>query len=135
MSELKPCPFCGGDLLVVNDRGDGGCEPLLYRPQCQKCGVGLGGFNTRAEAIATWNRRAQTFPAGGWREIASAPRDGTWFLACATKPGWRATRIVYFADPYDRLPIHGEGNMWPSPPTHWMPLPAPPHPEGKGEGE
>jgi hypothetical protein len=58
-----------------------------------------------------------------WQPIVSAPRDGTWFLACATEPGWEAFRIVRFADPEHRLPIHGEGVMWPSAPTHWMPIP------------
>lgn len=61
-----------------------------------------------------------------WQDIATAPKDGTWFLACATAPGWGATRIVRFKYPDDRLPIHGEGQMWPSAPTHWMPLPEAP---------
>lgn len=56
-----------------------------------------------------------------WCSIDSAPRDGTWFIACATEPGWRAIRIVRYRYPDDHLPTHGEGS-WPSPPTHWMPL-------------
>lgn len=56
--ELLPCPFCGGPASTIEDRGDNGCEPLLHRPQCKVCGGGLGGFNTRPEAIAIWNRRA-----------------------------------------------------------------------------
>lgn len=66
-----------------------------------------------------------------WKGMDSAPRDGTWFLACATEAGWGATRIVRFAYPDDRLPIHGEGNLWPSPPTHWRSLPAPPAKENE----
>ena len=44
LSDLKPCPFCGCDGWIVEDRGDHSCEPLLYRPQCKMCGGGLGGF-------------------------------------------------------------------------------------------
>jgi hypothetical protein len=63
---------------------------------------------------------------GAWQPIETAPRDGSWFLACSNTPGWGATRVVRFHYPDDRLPIHGEGVMWPSAPTHWRPLPAPP---------
>lgn len=58
MSELKPCPFCGGkatfDLILA------GC-----RPQCLVCGlhlmlgdVGVGWYATEDEAAEDWNRRA-----------------------------------------------------------------------------
>ena len=63
-----------------------------------------------------------------WQPIETAPRDGAWFIAVATAKGWGATRIVCYRYPDDRLPTHGEGNVWPSAPTHWMPLPKPPEP-------
>lgn len=72
-------------------------------------------------------------PEGEWRDISSAPRDGTWFLACATQPGWRATRIVRFQYPDDRFPINDDGGIWPSAPTHWRPLPTPPASTAMGE--
>ncbi|CEG08759.1 hypothetical protein BN961_02177 [Afipia felis] len=78
-------------------------------------------------AAAQALRLSATSPGDAvWRPITTAPRDGTWFLARATEKGWGATRVVRFSEPGDRLPIHGEGKMWPSPPTHWMPLPNPP---------
>lgn len=55
---VVPCPWCAGPAWLIEDRGDHGGEPLLHRPQCIRCGGGLGGFNTRAEAIAAWNTRA-----------------------------------------------------------------------------
>ena len=58
LSDLKPCPFCGCDGWIVEDRGDHSCEPLLYRPQCKMCGGGLGGFQYRDNAIMVWNTRA-----------------------------------------------------------------------------
>lgn len=61
-------------------------------------------------------------PEGEWRDIESAPRDGTWFVAlCRPYDQWRA-RIVHFADKYDRFPVSGvQGEMWPTEPTHWQP--------------
>lgn len=55
---LKSCPFCDGGGWIIEDR-DG---PLLYRPQCKRCGGGLGGFTARNEAVTTWNRRSPPSP-------------------------------------------------------------------------
>ncbi len=106
----SPCTVCGG-------LPDG---PDKCRAADTRC------MAEAADALEALSKADQIREDGGWRPIESAPRDNTWFLACATEPGWGATRIVRYADPEDRLPIHGEGNMWPSPPTHWQPLPAPP---------
>lgn len=52
MSELLPCPFCGGEAEI---RGDS----VLF-VQCAKCGTRYGDryYATKAEAIAAWNTRA-----------------------------------------------------------------------------
>lgn len=54
MTELLPCPFCGGEAEI---RGDS----VLF-VQCAKCGTRYGDryHATEAEAIAAWNTRATT---------------------------------------------------------------------------
>lgn len=55
--ELRPCPFCGGEAAVsivpfINAEGSG------YVAQCESCWAKSGYYQTKAEAIEAWNRRA-----------------------------------------------------------------------------
>ena len=65
--KLKPCPFCGNEVVIIDDY-----NPRLYRPikngkyyiSCYDCGIMMGydtdyggQFNTEKEAIEAWNRR------------------------------------------------------------------------------
>ena len=47
MSELKRCPFCGGEASLCN----------YYFVQCKKCGISTLTFITKEEAIKAWNTR------------------------------------------------------------------------------
>lgn len=51
--ELKACGSCGRGSYVEDD-GD------YYHAGCDECGLRMGGFDTRADAIAAWNRRVVT---------------------------------------------------------------------------
>ena len=53
-NELKPCPFCGSSDLWI----DGGECLNNFEVVCTKCGGRIGYFDTKADAIAAWNRRA-----------------------------------------------------------------------------
>ena len=65
MSELKPCPFCGGtELMVVARTCDrrtpyNPADTAYPRVWC-KCGAEVAGANwgEKPTAIAAWNRRA-----------------------------------------------------------------------------
>lgn len=71
MSDLKPCPFCGGDDVNMGVRphfreGKGNGWTVL----CADCGGSIGyierpdghfyaEYDTKSEAIAAWNSRAE----------------------------------------------------------------------------
>ena len=50
-TELKPCPFCGGEARLYDGPTD------AYGAVCKKCGVKLYGKNSYGAAKRAWNRR------------------------------------------------------------------------------
>ena len=66
MSELKPCPFCGGEAFVNDDPTGNGGKPhtsgnvglgRLWSVECDECGADAGFWQDRDVAIAAWNTR------------------------------------------------------------------------------
>ena len=56
MSELKPCPFCGGEAKFVHIFEN----PDKCMVSCRECDGGIDAvFANEDEATAAWNRRAQ----------------------------------------------------------------------------
>ena len=57
MSELKPCPFCGGEAAVV--------EVFLYGKVkgyvvgCEKCECESSMYSSKQNAEIAWNRRVK----------------------------------------------------------------------------
>lgn len=66
MTELKPCPFCGGEPTVrrtVREYPSDGESPAgeydeWFNIDCNNCGVTTGD-EYRSYAVQTWNRRSQ----------------------------------------------------------------------------
>lgn len=60
MSELLPCPFCGGkaEIHPSND-WDAKFTGATFFAWCDKCETRGDYYNTEAEAIAAWNTRAE----------------------------------------------------------------------------
>lgn len=71
MSELLPCPFCGGEaklhdglviIPVIDENGayiDADVEDTPAWVECAACGAATDGVDSADEAISAWNRRAQ----------------------------------------------------------------------------
>lgn len=56
MSELLPCPFCGGEAeMLTAESMNGG---YLFGIMCNDCRSRGDVYDTEAEAIAAWNSRA-----------------------------------------------------------------------------
>lgn len=51
-TELKPCPFCGGEARRYYGNHD------MYGVTCKKCTAKIFGYATKASATRAWNRRA-----------------------------------------------------------------------------
>ena len=54
MRQPKPCPVCGGTDLY-NDIGE---YLHVFEARCVGCGGRVCCFDSKAQAIAAWNRRA-----------------------------------------------------------------------------
>lgn len=69
MSDLKPCPFCGGEAapntVTYTDqmvRQHGWKQKVFHAVNCIRCGVnnlGLVGHDSPDQAAHQWNRRAK----------------------------------------------------------------------------
>jgi len=57
MTELKPCPFCGGEAEVLTAESMNG--GYLFGVMCNDCRSRGDVYDTEAEAIAAWNIRAE----------------------------------------------------------------------------
>ena len=55
MTELKPCPFCGGKNI---DLSEAGLKTDVWFVQCWDCYATFPHFDSETEAIEAWNRRA-----------------------------------------------------------------------------
>lgn len=137
MTELLPCPFCGGAVHLYYDSEHSTADWITHDDPRHECGIDSQFFESRAEAIAVWNRRApvEVKPLT-WQPIETAPKDGTEFQA------WVLTMGNGFWEPrcrfdenecfqiWDRVDYDTDGwAVYPNlDPTHWMPFPDPPEP-------
>lgn len=79
MSELKPCPFCGGEADVMLCQSAYGQSYRIHHEHKSPCPAayvnGLQ-FRTEAEAITAWNARAE-------RTCKSMTDDNAWCFMCS----------------------------------------------------
>lgn len=84
MSELLPCPFCGGEArTAVKSYGD----THYWRIYCDVIGCAFGSsgvYHSEAEAIAAWNTRASGSETANDRAVAAMNKAaGNWAKADA----------------------------------------------------
>lgn len=80
--ELKPCPFCGGEIRIVRLHGSYG-EPWYAR--CDRCEVSGYYYKTEAQAIEAWSDRLERTchdMSGDGRVVSLTYRD-TFQFSCA----------------------------------------------------
>lgn len=70
MSDLKPCPFCGGkaEMLTAESMNGG----YLFGIMCNDCRSRGDVYDTEAEAIAAWNSRVKPPCGGGYCPLCGA---------------------------------------------------------------
>lgn len=125
LPDLLPCPFCGHPdwdhrhAVIPGDTKDGmsfGCMNCFAQgPFVEPC--------DEAKAAEAWNRRAPPAAPTGWRDIATAPKDGNsiWCYVAGYQ-----TSLTWINGAWRNLSAWGRLEEWS--PTHWMPLPAAPSP-------
>ena len=82
MSELKPCPFCGGKARIREYKAE---KFLLYNAncfisQCGKCGCGTSFERSQSDAIIAWNTRQSRFSKdeiNALRNVLDFAKDGS----------------------------------------------------------
>lgn len=72
MTELKPCPFCGGEATLVEDIFN---DRLYNYVICSNddCDANTGRCDTEDEAITKWNNRTSSWHTG-------TPTEEGWYL-------------------------------------------------------
>ena len=68
MKNLKPCPFCGGEAVIITS-----WDPYIERDStkvvCKSCRANSGIWIQKQKAIETWNRRIDDGQTGRNFEI------------------------------------------------------------------
>lgn len=136
--ELLNCPFCG-EAAKRRDtcKRDGDRDIVIC---CSKCEAQTAPRYWNTEAKELWNTRA-TPQQDGWRDIESAPKDGTGFIG---RKGYFVFWTAWDDDPgysgwftqnqfYENsscVKREFDSGKWE--PTHWVPykLPLPPTQKG-----
>lgn len=61
MTELKPCPFCGGEAILETVDGNSPEECYIY---CPECDFESGVYSEPKFIVEKWNRRADNCGRG-----------------------------------------------------------------------
>ena len=81
MTELKPCPFCGGKGKFTE------LYKNIFVVSCPNCGVGTAIFSHPEKAIEAWDRRAEAEVVKCWE------CEYYYFLAATKKQAGRCKKF------------------------------------------
>lgn len=124
MTELKPCPFCGGkaDWFVLEKMNN----EKLYYVECSYCFARTGYYFTEYESIKEWNKRTPDWISVNKR-LPEESGDYLVFVEGLIEnmmyskrhSAWNATDLNCHKN-YEITTV-----------THWLPLPEPPEQEAE----
>ena len=85
MSELRPCPFCGGEALLRERYIEGIANRKHYRRECRHCKATFADwYRSIKKANEAWNRRVDAVPVvhGEWELFDECSNDGVYCSIC-----------------------------------------------------
>ncbi|MEA4884284.1 MAG: Lar family restriction alleviation protein [Clostridia bacterium] len=82
MSELKPCPFCGGKAQYLSARTEERSGVMLHTVCCTVCGASTRTCSNRQLACAVWSRRVQAGYERKELPFGARKGDGTDAIFC-----------------------------------------------------
>ena len=102
MTELKRCPFCGGEAGIDEDKYE--CE-VNYYASCSKCVAETGSNETKSEAIDCWNKRV---------DLVSENDEGLLSCPCcggnASVNEFDIEERVFYCVMCDKCQLHTQGS-------------------------
>ena len=120
VSELKPCPFCGGTNISID-----GDTPVA---SCETCFCMTRNCATAEMAIEEWNRRADPAPLRKWEPGSEPPHGWYWWHYDSRNrmcfcTGYALTKIDNIRNRDNVSWTHGAGYLYgpiPEPETEGM---------------
>lgn len=124
MTELKPCPFCGGkaDWFVLEKMNN----EKLYYVECSYCFARTGYYFTEYESIKEWNKRTPDWISVNKR----LPEESGDYLVFVEG---LIENMMYFKrhSAWNATDLNCHKNYEITTVTHWLPLPEPPEQEAE----
>ena len=115
-SELKPCPFCGGQAEMI-PTWDG-----LYQAECKNCRCSTESFCKSQLASLRWNKRTRPEPSG-WISVKDRlPEDEERILIFVSLAGHERIQLDTCYEDCGYMHLDS-GYAFGAEVTHWMPLP------------
>lgn len=120
MQELKRCPFCGGESVLLNSSREIPEESVVFWVYCKNCSATSMTYDKREEAIECWNTRTP-----GWIPVEERrPEEEYCTVLCVTDKNYYCVAVYNEKYGFRTGDINVEGAI-----IAWRPLPDPYRPE------